>query len=139
MQKVFLAPFYMLSAAMIGLGDTLYLSYFQYLGKVPTCAISGCEKVLTSEYSHFLGVPLSYLGLVYFAYFFCLAIFLAYDPTSKGLRLAVALYAGLGLLLSIGFELTQIFLIGALCIYCAISALTTAVLFGLSVWHFRKI
>ncbi len=129
----------MLSAILIGLGDTLYLTYFQYLNIVPTCALSGCEKVLTSVYSKFLGVPLSYLGLVYYLYFLGLVVLLTCDPTSKGLRWGAFLYASIGLLLSIIFEAIQVFAIGALCQYCAISALVTAVLWGLTVWHLHAV
>ncbi len=137
-QKVFLAPFYLISAALIGLGDALYLSYYQHLGIVPGCALTGCEQVLTSAYSKFQGVPLSYLGLVFYVYMLALAVLLAFDPTSKGLRLGVLLYTGVGLGLSLVFEFViQIGIIHAICQYCLISAITTLALFCLSVWHFR--
>ncbi|MEI7719998.1 MAG: vitamin K epoxide reductase family protein [bacterium] len=136
--KVYLAPFYIIAASFVGLGDTLYLSYYHLLGIVPGCAIlDGCEKVLTSPYASAFGVPLAYIGLAFYVYLLGLATLLAYDPTSKGLQLGALVYTTIGLLCSIGFELFQFFVIGALCMYCAISALTTLVLFGLTVWHFR--
>lgn len=123
---------------MVGLGDTLYLSYFQYLNLIPSCAIGGCEVVLTSEYSKFFGVPWSYIGLVYYAYLFCLAVLLSIDPRSRGLRLAAVAYSGVGVLYSAWAILyIQLFVIGALCEYCAISALTTLVAFGVALWHYR--
>ncbi len=138
-EKIYLAPFYLISAALVGVGDTFFLSYYQYFNKVPSCAIGGCETVLTSVYSKFMGVPLSYLGLLFYAYMLCLAALLAYDPESKGLRIAAVLYTGFALLLSLIFEFyIQLGLIGALCLYCAISALTTLALFSVSVWHFRS-
>ncbi|MDB5224410.1 MAG: vitamin epoxide reductase family protein [Candidatus Adlerbacteria bacterium] len=137
--KVFLAPFYIIAAALIGIGDTLYLAYFHILGIVPSCAImDGCEKVLTSPYSNFYDVPLAYLGLVYYVYMVCLAVLLAFDPTSKGLRWGMMLYATIGLAFSIFFELFQFFVIGALCMYCAISATVALVLFGLALWHIKS-
>ena len=136
-QKVLLTPFWLIAATLVGLGDTLYLSYYHLLGLVPGCAIGGCEIVLTSPYSSPFGVPFAYLGLVYYAYMFCLGILLMIDPTSKGLRFGVLAYTGIGLLLSIGFELFQYFVIHALCLYCGISALTAFVLFGIAVWHWR--
>ena len=135
--KIALAPFYIISATFIGLADTLYLSYFHYMNLIPSCAIGGCEIVLTSPYSSPFGVPFAYIGLFYYASMLGLALLLAYDPYSRGLRLGMLLYTGLGLLLSIGFELFQYFVIHALCMYCGISALTTLVLFGLAVWHWR--
>ncbi len=135
-KKVLLAPFYLIAAACIGLGDTLYLSYYEHLGLTPTCALHGCEQVLTSVYAKFNGVPLAYIGLVFYVYMLALALLLAYDPHSKGLRLGVLLYTAAGLLLSIGFESVQILIIGAICMYCAISAITTLLLCALAVWHF---
>ena len=133
--KIALAPFYIISATFIGLADTLYLSYFHYMNLIPSCAIGGCEIVLTSPYSTPFGVPFAYIGLFYYVSMLGLAMLLAYDPYSRGLRLGMLVYAGIGLVLSIGFELFQYFVIHALCMYCGISALTTLVLFGLAVWH----
>src|SRR5438270_768884 len=95
-----LTPYILLALALVGLGDVAYLSYFQYLNLIPSCAIGGCEVVLTSAYSKFFGVPLSYIGLVYYVYMFCLAVLLAIEPDSKALRLGVLVYTGIGLLYS---------------------------------------
>ena len=137
-KKVYLAPFYLIAATFIGLGDTLFLSYYAYLNIVPGCAIGGCEIVLASPYSHPFGVPFGYIGLVYYVYMLALAILLAMEPQSKALRFGVIAYTTTGFLFSIGFELFQYFVIGALCMYCAISAATTLILFGLALWHWRS-
>jgi uncharacterized membrane protein len=137
MQKPLLTPYLLLAAALIGLGDTLYLSYFQYMNLIPTCAIGGCEVVLTSVHSKFFGVPWSYIGLVYYGYMLALAVLLAIDPKSFGLRLGALAYTGVGVLYSAwAIFYIQLSVIGALCQFCAISALTTAVLFGIALWHF---
>ena len=78
-----LQPFYLIALALVGLGDTLYLSYFQYLNLIPSCAIGGCDVVLTSVYSKIFGVPLSYIGLVFYVYMLALAVLLAIEPRSK--------------------------------------------------------
>lgn len=135
--KPLLAPFYLIAATFIGIADTLYLSYSHYLNLIPSCAIGGCEVVLTHPSATPFGImPFAYLGLIYYLYMLCLVVLLAYDPHSKGLRLGLIAYAALGLVLSIGFELFQFFVIHAMCLYCGISAATTLVLFGLAVWHF---
>ena len=139
MQKIPLAPYILIALSFVGLADTAYLSYFVYLNAVPGCAIGGCEAVLTSEYSKFFGVPLAYLGLVYYVYMLCLAGLLALEPYSKVLRLATILYTIFGLLLSAYFEFyIQGVLIGEYCMYCAISALTTLALFLTAWWHYRS-
>lgn len=136
--KPLLAPFYIISATFIGIADTLYLSYNHFLNLIPSCAIGGCETVLThpSASLYSLNVPLAYLGLLYYAYLLCLAVLLAWEPRSKALRFAMLGYTGMGLLCSIAFELFQLLVIHAMCLYCGISAVITLVLFGLSVWHF---
>ncbi|MES2006576.1 MAG: vitamin K epoxide reductase family protein [Patescibacteria group bacterium] len=135
--KPLLAPFYLIAATFIGIADTLYLSYNHFLNLIPSCAIGGCEVVLThpSATLYSLNVPLAYLGLIYYAYLLCLGVLLAYDPRSKGLRLGMLGYTAIGLVCSLAFEAYQFFVIGAMCLYCGISATTTLVLFSLSVWH----
>ncbi len=137
--KPALAPYILIALALAGLGDTLYLSYFQYLNAVPGCAIGSCETVLTSVYSKFLGVPLSYIGLVYYLYMLGLAILLAIEPRSFALRLGALIYALIGLGYSMYFEFyIQAYLIGALCLYCGISAAVTLLLFLVALYHFRS-
>ena len=135
-----LTPYLLLALAMVGLGDTLYLSYFQYLNLIPGCAIDGCEIVLTSVYSKFLGVPLSYIGLVYYAYLFCLSILMVIEPNSRAIALGALIYTAIGFILSLMFIFyIQLSLIGALCFYCAISAVVATFAFAVSVWHWRTL
>lgn len=116
----------------------MYLAYYHLLGITPGCAIKGCEIVLSSPYAKVFDVPLAYLGLVFYAYMFALAILLSIDPHSRGLRLGLLLYTAVGALCSIMFEALQVFVIGAICQYCLISAVTSLVLFVLALWHYRE-
>jgi uncharacterized membrane protein len=137
--KMPLAPYFLIALTFVGLADTLYLSYFEYFNLIPSCAIGGCEVVLTSAYSKFLGIPLAYIGLVYYIYMLALAILLAMDPHSRALKFGGLAYTGVGLALSLVFEFyIQGTLIGAYCMYCAISALTTLGLFAVAVYHWRS-
>lgn len=139
MQKPPLLPYLLLALAMIGLGDTAYLSYFQYMNLVPSCAIGGCEVVLTHAWSKFLGIPWSYIGLVYYAYLFCLAVLLIIDPRSYGLRLGALVYTGAGVLFSLwAMGYVQWYIIGALCLYCGMSAVTTIGALIVALLHYRK-
>lgn len=134
-----LTPYWLIAATFLGLGDTLFLAYEKFHGIVPGCLVfNGCDKVLTSPLSEFYGVPLAYIGLVYYVYMLALALLLAIDPYSKGLRLGTLVYATIGLGFSIYFEWLQYFVIGAMCQYCAISAVVTLILFGLALWHWRS-
>lgn len=136
--KTLVTPSLLMAVALIGLGDTLYLSYVQYLNILPTCQIGGCEAVLTSEYSKFFGVPWSYIGLVYYAYLFALSVLLVVDPRSFGLRLGALVYTGVGVAYSTwAIFYIQLTVLQAVCQYCAISALTTLAALCVAVWHFR--
>src|SRR3989344_2776434 len=129
-QRAPLIPYILIALSLIGLGDTLYLSYYQYLNLVPSCVISGCETVLTSAYSKFFGVPWSYLGLFYYAYMLALAVLIAIEPRSFALRLGAVAYTGIGLLYSIyAIFYVQLTVLNAICQFCAISALITLFLF----------
>jgi uncharacterized membrane protein len=138
--KLALAPFYIIAAAFIGIADTLYLSYNHFLNLIPSCAVGGCEVVLThpSATLYSANIPLAYLGLIYYAYLLCLAVLLAWEPRSKALSFAMLGYTAVGFLCSLAFEAFQFFVIGAMCLYCGISAVTTLVLFGLAVWHVKN-
>lgn len=134
-----LSPYLLVALALMGLGDTLYLSYYQYLNLLPSCAISGCEVVLVSEHSKFFGVPWSYIGLVYYMYMLCLGVLLAIDPRSRGLRLGALLYTAAGVAYSLwAIFYIQLSVIGALCQYCVISAVLTVLLFAVALYHWRS-
>jgi len=136
--KIHLAPFYLIAATFIGLGDTLYLSYYKWLNMTPGCAIGGCETVLNHPSAVPWGIiPLAYLGLIYYVGMLALAVWLALKPEAKLVRQLVMGYTTIGLLCSIYFELYQYFAIGALCVYCGISAVTTLILFLLAIWHWK--
>lgn len=135
--RVFLAPFLLIATTLIALGDVAYLAYYQYLNLIPSCALGGCEVVLSSAYSKFFGVPLSYLGLVYYIYALCLWVLLAMEPRSRALRMAALAYSAIGAVLSAVFIFyIQLGLIGALCLFCAVSAAVAGALFILSLVHF---
>src|SRR3989344_1169576 len=136
--KPLLTPFFIIAAAFVGIADTLYLSWNHLMGMLPSCSIvEGCSIVLTSPYAKVLGEPLAYFGLIFYVYLLGLAILLAYDPRSRGLRLGMVAYAAIGVICSAIFVYMWIFLIHALCIYCVISAVITAIIFCLALWHFR--
>lgn len=137
-RKIPLGPFWLIALALVGLGDALYLSYYQYLNLVPGCAIlNGCEQVLSHPLSKFFNVPLGYLGVVYYGYLLGLAFLLAFEPRSAALQWGMLAYAAIGLLCSIAFEFIQVSIIGAVCMYCAISAVITLFVFIAAISHVR--
>jgi uncharacterized membrane protein len=138
MNKVSLAPSFMLALALIGIAVAFYDSYAIYTGQPLWCPppIDGCNIVANSPYARIVDVPLGYFGVAYYLYLFGLAALLAFDPFSRGLRLGALVLAGMGVAFSAYFLYVQLTFIHAFCIYCLISALLTLLLFFAALVHF---
>jgi uncharacterized membrane protein len=136
--KVLLAPYLMAVFALIGIAVASYVAHASYTGQSMWCPIvEGCNTVAQSSYARIFGVPVSYVGLVFYVYMFGLAALLAFDPFSRGLRLGVLLHTVIGVSYSIYGLYLQLGAIRAVCVYCFISAIMTVLLFIVALGHFR--
>ena len=122
----------------IGFLDATYLTIEDLRGTIPLCAIvSGCKQVLQSGYAHLGPIPLSVLGMIYYAVVIIGAL-LFFDLKKIRFLHLLADFTLLGIFASGYFIFLQIFIIKALCIYCLGSALTSTLLF-LNGWYvYRK-
>lgn len=132
--------YFLIFIILIGLMDALYLAYTALTNTEIKCfLVSGCDTVAQSPYSKVLGVPLAVYGIIY--YVGMLAVVLAYYvkriPVHVHLPLVVFLGGVVGVLFSLYFIYVQAVLIGAMCIYCLISAVATGVIFVLSALYYR--
>ena len=134
-----LAPYFMILFALIGIADAFYDSYAIFNGQPLWCPppIDGCNIVANSPYARGFGLPLGYFGVVYYLYMLGLAALLAFDPSSRGLRVGALVYAALGLGASIFFMYVQFNFIHAFCIYCMVSGALTLLLFIAALSHVR--
>lgn len=117
--------------AFFGIADSAYLTQHELSGAPLLCNIgnlSGCNIVASSQYSHIFGIPLAEFGVLFFSVIFVLAA-LEIVLFDQLLRRALQAFALVGLLASLYFTFVQIFLIGAFCIYCFASALSTFLIF----------
>lgn len=136
-KKIFINTFSLVGG--IALVDTLYLVGGHYFGKAVTCSIfNGCDKVLNSSWSAILGVPISYIGAIYYAALLGLIVVYSFNENDNILKLIIGL-TGAGFLFSFFLVYVQIFIIRALCLYCLISATSSAALFILALLAFLKI
>ncbi|MDQ2746837.1 MAG: hypothetical protein M3T96_06225, partial [Acidobacteriota bacterium] len=72
-------PLLAAAVALIGVADSIYLTYEHYTGgTVPCSIVAGCEQVLTSSYAAFAGVPLAIFGAAAYFAAFLLAIAAAF-------------------------------------------------------------
>ncbi len=120
---------FLILISIIGLFDSLYLSYSKIFGQTVNCTIlSGCHTVLQSYYANLLGIPLAYLGLIYYLFTLIIIILVKKNKNQQWLKLLL-LTALSGFLMSGYFVYLQFFEIMSICIYCMLSALTSTLLF----------
>ena len=132
------AVIFLFIVALLGFADATYLTVEHYRGVIPPCSVtSGCEQVLTSQYSTVLGFPVALGGSVYYLVVAVGSLlYLESKHLSADLRshhwsiLKWTLLATMiGLLASLWFVYIQAFVIHSYCQYCLGSALTSTILF----------
>ncbi len=110
--------------AFAGLADSSYIAQHEASGTPLLCNISnlsGCNIVAASPYSHLFGIPLAAYGVAFYGIIFVLAA-LELVIFDRLLRRVLQGMAFFGVIASLYFTLVQVFIIGALCIYCLASA-----------------
>lgn len=121
---------------VIGLAIATYLSTVELQGGVPVCGpIHGCEEVARSEYSRIGGIPVAVFGVGLSLILLSLAI--AWWRTD--LYVLLLAHYGLslaGVLFEAYFMYVQVFVIGAVCIWCTSYGLSLILRFviALVVW-----
>ena len=120
--------------AIFGFADASYLSYEHLTQGEVSCPIdgTGCDKVLTSEYSEMFGIPTALYGSVYYLAVFVLFVLLKFKKQGKYL-VFLAKVTGVGFLFSLYMVYLQLFVLHAICPYCMGSAVTSTLLFLVSV------
>ena len=121
---------------LVGLAIASYLSVVELEGRLPVCGpLHGCEEVARSEYSRIGGVPVAVCGVVLSLVLLALAIawwrtdLYALLLAHYGLSLA-------GVLFEAYFLYLQLFVIGAVCVWCTSYGLSLIARFvvALIVW-----
>jgi uncharacterized membrane protein len=123
--------------ALLGLGDSIYLTVQHLTGQSVRCTIvSGCSEVLSSSYSSFNGIPLALIGAVAYFTVFSLAVLAAFSyPFVRRMLLIVV---GLMFLTTLWLLYLQAFVIGHFCQFCLLSALITSLLTVLVLMLLRR-
>jgi uncharacterized membrane protein len=132
-------PWVMFAFCTVGLCDAFYVAQASYTGREMVCILfDGCNVVAQSPHARVFGIPLSYLGVLYYLCAASLAVFLALDPASRRRRKAALLFAAAGVAYSAFAMVVQVRFIHALCSYCLISAVITVALLAMASWHFAR-
>lgn len=110
--------------AFLGFLDATYLTILHFKNVAPPCTIAGCEVVLTSKYAVIFGIPMAFLGSLFY-----LSVILACLLILTNFRLIFLkifyLLAGIGLFVSLILVGIQAIELKAFCQYCLLSAATS--------------
>lgn len=127
--------------ALIGLFVAMYL-YLYKIGIVGSlaCKIGGCEKVNTSSWATFLGVPVALWGVGYYVALFGTAFVGTTERFAEDRRISLALVAltGWGVLYSGYLTYLELAVIHAICQYCVVSAVLVVAMFGFAVRDLKE-
>ena len=121
-----------------GFVNAFYLTVEHYRGLPVNCVVlSGCDKVLSSNYAEVFGVPVALIGSIYYLFIFSAVLFFLFGSSEKFFK--AALFATpAGLLASIWFVFLQFFIIKSICFYCMVSAFLSTTLFLAAILLFFK-
>ncbi|MFZ3020131.1 MAG: vitamin K epoxide reductase family protein [Minisyncoccia bacterium] len=124
----------------IGFLDAFFLSYEHFKGLIPPCTINfKCDVVAASTYSSFFGIPVSYLGLLYYLPLF-IGSFLFFEKKNQLMVLKLlTLISGIGFLFSLYLTYIQGWVLNAWCIYCISSAISSTLFFISTIYIGKRI
>jgi uncharacterized membrane protein len=116
-----------------GLAIASYLSIVELGGGVPVCgALRGCEEVARSEYSRAFGIPVAVYGVALSLVLLTLAI--AWWRTDAYVLLLAHYGLSLaGVIFEVYFLYLELFVIGAVCVWCTSYGLSLVLRFVIAV------
>jgi uncharacterized membrane protein len=122
--------------ALAGLGVSIYLTIAHFTeSALAGCAESGtvnCTKVTTSPQSYVFGIPVAVLGLAFYLFMVAIMSPWAWRASRREIHLLrlASLVVGIGFVLYLIYA--ELFIIGAICLYCTSVHAITFVLFVLT-------
>ena len=119
---------------LVGLAIAGYLTSVALAGNLPYCGpLKGCEEVALSEFSRIAGVPVAVFGVILSIVLFGLAV--AWTRTNRTSLLAAHYGLSLlGVVFELYFTYLEVFLIGAVCVWCAAYGISLVARFGVALW-----
>jgi len=126
---------FILAASLAGFGVASYIFYTKTTHKDLVCPTgSNCNAVITSKYSVFLGVPIEYLGMAYYAttLAFYTTFLVAPGMVAQPIPFFAVLLSFGAFLFSLYLLVAQGFLLKQWCIWCLLSATLSIAIFIVS-------
>jgi uncharacterized membrane protein len=125
------------SLDLVGLVIAAYLSVVELQGELPFCGpLKGCEEVALSEYARVGGIPVAVFGVALSVSLFILAVVWM---KSGRIELLAAHYglSLVGVVFEVYFTYVELFVIGAVCVWCASYGLSLLARFVVALWAWR--
>jgi uncharacterized membrane protein len=123
---------------LIGLAIAGYLSVVELRGDLPYCGpLKGCEEVALSEYARVGGIPVAVFGMALSILLFLLAI--AWMRSGR-IELLAAHYglSLVGVVFEVYFTYVELFVIGAVCVWCASYGVSLVARFAVALLVWRR-
>lgn len=121
--------------SLLGIFDAGFITYEKLSGRIPTCRPPfECGTVLNSDWAYIAGIPLSIYGLVFYLIVFVFSVLNVLEvqltiPVTKTIRNTIYLLTMFGFGFSLYLIFLMQFIIGAWCLWCLFSAITSSSLF----------
>ena len=132
----------MVVISLAGLFLAVYLTLYHYgvIGVI-SCNVGSCEKVQTSRWSMFLGLPVAAWGIGFYTVMLILSLLaLRAEVENPQLLASVMLVIAMsGLLFTGWLNFLEAFIIHAWCEWCLGSATMVLLLFGLCFFEWRAV
>ena len=105
----------------VGLAGSVYLTITHFAHISLVCPEEGsCNRILTSNTSHFLGIPVPILGLAYFVPMLLLCLPAAWRTLDRRVHLTRLILSIFGIAVVIYLFIQELFVIQALCVWCSV-------------------
>jgi uncharacterized membrane protein len=105
----------------LGLAGSIYLTITHFAHISLVCPEnSSCDRILTSNTSHFIGIPVPILGIAYFVPMLILCLPFAWKASDRRVHLARLLLSVAGIAMVIYLFIEELFIIKALCVWCSV-------------------
>lgn len=129
-----------IGASLIGLIDSIYLTWIKLADKTAACSnIGDCESVNNSQYSEIAGIPIALLGAgAFLTIFLLLALEKRLPDQSTSLRMGVFGLSLTGTLYSIYLTYLEIAVLRAICPFCVVSAISIFALLIIGVIRLKE-
>jgi uncharacterized membrane protein len=128
--------------ALAGIFLAVYLLLYK-LGMIGelSCSVGSCEKVNTSKWATFLGLPVAAWGVGWYIVMFVLAVVSTWETYAESPAVSMLLLgvAGTGLIFSTYLTYLELFVIHAICQWCVVSAILVLVIFVFCAIDYRDV